>query len=605
MADLKTVIQRIKDRADIVDHVGRVVVLKKQGNRLWGCCPFHQEKTPSFTVRPQTGTFHCFGCGVGGTVIDFVMQSERLPLMDAVEKLAKEYAIEMPERRFAAPTPTDAEEALRRDIEAANRAALEFYRQALAERRNPLANNYLPERGLTPEIIEQFQIGAALDDWNALTDHLLRNGYTEDLLVEGGLSVRSEKGSLYDRFRHRLIFPILDQHGRVAGFGGRALVKDDRTPKYLNSAETAVYKKSRLLYALNIAQEPIGKLGHAILCEGYMDVITMHAFGFPQTVASLGTAFTPEQARLLKRHTSRVYFLYDGDAAGQKAMLRGGEALLGAGLDTRVIELPAEDDPDTFLRRDGAEALRARIASAREFIDFAIAAHLRDVEQDTLSGQAELVERIAPFLRAMKSDLMREGSLTRLLKHTPAIPREAVLRLVDRAPRTWEGEREGSSAPGESSPAAVPAFDSLERALLKVMVESEGALEVVRAQLRHEWVGDVRLEPWVFGLLDAVEPVRAILSQLESSQEWPGERDIIYEILAWDCPVSRDPVRDAEEVMLRLHERHRLRITQELIERIEQTMDEESRNRLMAAYHEEHLQRHAHTKGRLRVQRRR
>ena len=373
---IKDIARQVKDQADIVAIVGRHVPLKKAGTSYRACCPFHKEKTPSFHVVPAKGIFHCFGCGAGGSAIDFVMRTERMEFMEALRLLAGELGIEIP----APGGPQDEEardaaEKHRRSLQSAMEFALDWFRGNLTSRRNAVAADYLEQRGIAPEIAEAFQLGAALDGWAHLADAARAKGFSEELLTEADLCIRHEqRGTVYDRFRHRLIFPIFDHRGRPIAFGGRQLADDPTSGKYINSAETSLYKKGRTLYALNVAQKAISDSGHAILTEGYMDTVMAHQFGFPQAVASLGTALTPEQARLLKRYANRVYFLYDGDAAGQKAMLRAGESLLGAGFDARVIILPAEDDPDTFLRREGPEALRGKFENAREYFDFALEA---------------------------------------------------------------------------------------------------------------------------------------------------------------------------------------------------------------------------------------
>lgn len=612
--DLRDVVQRIKEQADAIDIVGRVVTLRKSGGRFWGLCPFHPEKSPSFCVRPERAAYHCFGCGAGGSMIDFVMKTEHLEFLDAVKKLARELRIEMPEFRPEEAAARDEEDRRRRDIEAANVRALKFFREALAAARNPLANEYLPKRNLTPELIEKFQLGAALDEWSALGDTMLREGFSQQLLADAGLITIRENGSITDRFRNRLIFPIFDHNNRVVGFGGRALVKDERTPKYLNSAETALYKKSRLLYALNLAWKPIQEAGHAILCEGYMDVVTAHAAGFTNAVASLGTALTPEQAKLLRRFTGRVHFLYDGDDAGRKAMLRGGDSLLAAGLDTRVITLPPEDDPDTFLLREGPEPLRERIRDAREFFDFALDHHAAQLDLRTIAGQAQLVESMAPIIRIVTSELLREAAITRLQTRVPGIPRQAIANLIAKAPKEPSPRLEAQpSQNGDAPPldedgspfedAAARPPDRLERGILKLMIESEEALEFVRARLHHEWLSDLRLEPWIFWFLDRDEPADALLAEVETNAEAPADRTLLNEIVAWEVPLSKEPLRDAEELLLRIAERHRLRIARELLERFPELGTEEERARLLAAYHAEHRQRHDATAGRLRVRR--
>lgn len=606
--DLKDVVRRIREQADLLDVVSRQVTLKRISGRYWGSCPFHAEKTASFSVRPEAGHFHCFGCGTGGDVITFIMRTENLSFIETIRKLAGELRIELPNMRSVPIEERDAEEKLRKDIENANNYALKFFRRALETRANPKANDYLPERGLGPDMIERFQLGAAPEAWSTLSDAMLKDGFSEGLLVEAGLSVRSEKGHLYDRFRHRLIFPIFDHNNRAVGFGGRALESDDRTPKYLNSAESPLYHKGRMLYALNVAGKPIQESGHAIVCEGYMDVITAHAHGFTMAVGTLGTALTPDQARLLKRFTSRVHFLYDGDNAGVKAMLRGGEALLAAGLDTRVIVLPKEDDPDTFLRREGPEPMRARVKSAQEYFDFAVAERSKEFDAQSLAGQAQLIESVVPLLRAMKSEVMREGAMTRLLQRVGGIPREAIARMVARTeqprhdappPFAYDGESEGEAP-------APRRMDLLERGLLKLMLESEGALDFVRnhADDHCAWFEDERLLPWFMTLVHSEGSADGVVESHVLQDTLPAPREIISELVVWDAPISKHPISDAEHLIARLEERHRLSITSQLLQELSMLPHDEM-ERILRVFHHESRARMDSTGKQLRLSKRR
>jgi DNA primase len=382
-------------------------------------------------------------------------------------------------------------------------------------------------------------------------------------------------------------------NGRICGFGGRQLTKDDKSPKYLNSAETILYKKSHILYALNLAKDRVHETGYAILCEGYMDVVMAHAYGFDQAVASLGTALTREQARLLKRFANKTYFLYDGDSAGQKAMLRGGEPLLESGFDVRVLPLPAEDDPDTFLRREGADALKAKLNEADEFFDFALKSHSQTLDLQSLAGQAELVERLSPILVAMRNDVMREGAILRLLKRLGGLPREAINQILDRKKKD-AARRSGESREGLPEEAAqtpeirgAPPLDSLERNLLKVMLESSDALNMIRMHLHFDWIADDRLADWIFFLNDHHEYVQTLLDDVEVSGDYPGDQRILTSIMAWDHPLG-DPVETAGELLRRLHERHQLSLTRQLLNMIdEKQVQGEAADRLLMALHHE------------------
>jgi len=310
-----------------------------------------------------------------------------------------------------------------------------------------------------------------------------------------------------------------------------------------------------------------------------------HQYGFSQTVASLGTAFTEAQARLLKRFASKVYFLYDGDSAGQKAMLRGGEALLAAGLDTRVIRLPPEDDPDSFLRREGPDALSERIASAGEYFEFAVDLHASELDATSLAGQAELVERIAPLLLAMRNEVQREAALGRLLARLGGLPREAVLRQIDRR------RRRAADAPTDPTAPAVRAIpvDPIERYLLKLMLESYEALEIIRRELVEAWLSDPRLEPWILFLLGSHDDAATMLADAEMSGEPPpGDRSLVTAILADVQPLG-DPEHAANQILARLKRRHHTQVRSHLVEDLRRSIGDggEPTERLLASIQEE------------------
>lgn len=618
--EFREIVRQIKERVDIVELVGRQVALKRAGASFKGLCPFHNEKTPSFNVVPAKGIFHCFGCGAGGTVIDWVMRTDRLEFIEAVERLAGELGLEIPRTGSYSPEQASAAREHRETLRSACEEAAEYFARQLKGQKNPLATAYLPQRGIPHEMVESFQIGAALDAWDGLLKALARKGFSDELLVDAGLAVRSEKGSVYDRFRNRLIFPIHDHNGKICGFGGRQLDKEDKGAKYINSPETELYKKSQLLYALHLAKEPIARSGYAIICEGYMDVVTCHQHGHTEAVASLGTAFTRDQAKLLKRFAKRVFFLYDGDKAGQSKMLEGGLPLLEADFDVRIISLPPEHDPDTFLRAEGGKALYELMGKAEEFIDFAIRRHAQGLDLKALGGQAELVERIAPVINALRNEVMRAGAVSRVLARLGNLPREAVENIVREQARKTELEEKRRQErdqpadeddnegppPTDSSSAqayhAAPPPAGLERRLLKLMIECAEALELVRSRLRHNWVIDHRLAPWIFFLNDHEGTADDLLQAVEVLEGFDGERNVLSEIIAWSVPQLGCTQQAAEEVLLLLHERHQQELTGDLLRMIsEKQFSDEAARKLLNAYHAEHQARIKNAGARLRT----
>ncbi len=352
MAFDRAFLDELNARCDIVDVVGSYVQLKKTGGRYFGLCPFHNEKTGSFCVTPDRQMFHCFGCGMGGGAITFVMHAEGMTFPDAVHFLADQVGLAVPE------TQADPREAQHRkrlfelSVEAAR-----FFRSQLWLPENAKTAAYFLNRGLSRKTMNRFGLGYAPDSFSALINAMAEKGFSKDELVAAGLASKNDRGNIYDRFRNRVMFPIIDVRGQVIAFGGR--VMDDSTPKYLNSPETTIFHKSRNLFALNLARKT--KSDYFILAEGYMDVIALHQAGFDSAVASLGTALTEEQVRLISRHTGKIVISYDADGAGQKAAQRAIDLLKKTDLQIKVLRIPGAKDPDEFIKAKGADAYRRLI----------------------------------------------------------------------------------------------------------------------------------------------------------------------------------------------------------------------------------------------------
>jgi DNA primase len=357
-------IEKIKDSTDIVAVVGEYVQLKKAGSSWKGLCPFHREKSPSFIVSPSRGSFHCFGCGKGGNVLTFLMAVENLPFPEAVKTLAQKAGIPLP--KVEHDEATDARERERARIWAINESAAKFFQAHLNSTEGATARSYLQKRGLNESDSLALGLGWAPAGWETLKHAATKSGYKPEEMVAAGLLVKNEeKGSIYDKFRDRVIFPVRDTFGRILAFGGR--IMGDGEPKYLNSPETIVFKKGECLYLLDAAREKIREKGTTLVVEGYFDAIALHLHGFQNAVATLGTALTREHARLLKRYAPEVVVLYDADAAGQAAAKRGIEPLLSEGLRTRVLTLPDAKDPDEYLQKHPKEDLAALVEGAPDF----------------------------------------------------------------------------------------------------------------------------------------------------------------------------------------------------------------------------------------------
>lgn len=338
-------------KTDIVAVASDYVALSPKGGRFWGCCPFHNEKTPSFSVQSEKQMFYCFGCHAGGGVIHFVMEAERVSYVEAVKLLAQRAGMELPDE--VNDDRLKAERAYKDRLYAACKEAARFYHGQLKSDAGKPAQVYLQKRGVTGSIAARFGLGYALDTWDGLLTYLAGKGFGQKELVDAGLAIPSKKGNgAYDAYRDRLIFPIISAAGRVIGFGARTMKKGEE-PKYINTGDTPIYNKRNNLYALNMQKGKRG--GDLMMVEGYMDVISLHAAGIENAVASLGTAMTPQQARLIKRYADRVYLCYDGDDPGQAATLRGLEVLGAEGVDPRVIVIPEGMDPDDYVRKRGKQ----------------------------------------------------------------------------------------------------------------------------------------------------------------------------------------------------------------------------------------------------------
>ncbi|MDT8438984.1 MAG: DNA primase [Wenzhouxiangellaceae bacterium] len=405
-------IEQLLERVDIVDVVGSRVPLKSAGHEFKACCPFHDEKTPSFYVSPQKQFYHCFGCGAHGTAVGFVMAYDGLEFPAAIEELASMAGLEVP--RDEARPADDAQKREREALHAALEAAQAFFRSRLREA--PAAGDYLDGRGLDAATIEEFGIGYAPDQWSALVDRLQQRGFDEAALERAGLASRTRNGKLIDRFRNRIMFPIRDRRGRAIAFGGRALGEDG--PKYLNSAESPVFHKGRELYRLFEVRRG-GLPEQLLVVEGYMDAAALWQFGFHDAVATLGTAVTADHLELMFRATSLAVFCFDGDAAGRRAAWKGLETalpLMRANRELRFLFLPEGDDPDSLVRREGADGLRARLDRAVPLSQFLFDELGRSLDLATPDGRARLVALAEPLLARLPegpfSELMR-GELAR------------------------------------------------------------------------------------------------------------------------------------------------------------------------------------------------
>ncbi|MEW6399621.1 MAG: DNA primase [Bacillota bacterium] len=475
-------LDQVRARSDIVDVLGEYLDLKKAGKNYAGLCPFHPDRRPSLSVSPERQMFYCFACGAGGDVFAFVMKREGLPFLEAVRLLARRAGIPWPERHL-----TPAEEARarhRRRLLDALALAADFFAARLQGIEGARARTYLGQRGIGEETVRRFGLGYAPASWDALVKFLGRQGFAEQELAESGLAVPRETGGVYDRFRHRLMFPIWDVHGQVIGFGGRAL--DDAEPKYLNSPESPVFQKGSTWYALHLARETIRREQQAVVVEGYMDVIAAHQAGFASVVASMGTAFTREQARSLQGYCPAVVICYDADAAGQSATWRSLEILRDLGMRVYVAALPEGHDPDSLIRREGREALARVLEQALPLVQFRIEAASR--QATTVEGKLQAVANIIPVLADLSSPVEREEYVREAARRL-GVSEDALwqeLRAYGRQRRRHKGQgvRERIAEMNESGRS--PALVKAEEMLVRLMLEDPGKVERVQVRISAE-----------------------------------------------------------------------------------------------------------------------
>lgn len=393
-------LQEIRDAAPIEEVVGQYVRLERRGKNLVGLCPFHPDTRPSLTVSPEKGIFYCFGCHTGGNVISFVMHFHKLGFAEAVSELARRYGILLSTRELG---PEEGRRARKRELFLdLYREAHRFYEAQLEGSGGQRARDYLARRGLTPEVVRQYRLGYAPEGWDSLRRHLQSRGLPLEAAAEAGLLAPRADGGFYDRFRDRVIFPIFDRQERVVAFGGRSL--GEAEPKYLNSPESPIYSKGRLLFGLPQAKEAVRSQDLALVVEGYLDLLALRVHGVDPVLASLGTALTREQVRLLKSLVSRVVLVFDGDEAGVRAMCRAFPLFLQEGLPVRVIALPEGLDPDSYVHRHGPRLFSDPWETAQPWLAFLLD-HLQSVHGPAIEGRLRLVEALKPYFQAMAEPL--------------------------------------------------------------------------------------------------------------------------------------------------------------------------------------------------------
>ncbi|MUK42108.1 DNA primase [Aliivibrio fischeri] len=534
----RSFIDELLNRHDIVDIIDARVKLKKQGKNYGACCPFHNEKSPSFSVSQEKQFYHCFGCGVHGNAIDFLMEFDRLEFVEAIEELASMLGLDVPREQrsgFNAPSsgPTANSEQKRSLYDLMGNIS-QFYRSQLKSAANIHAINYLKDRGLSGEIVQKFGIGYIADEWELVKNNFGRDKASQDALVSGGMLIESDNGRRYDRFRGRVMFPIRDRRGRVIGFGGRVI--GEGTPKYLNSPETPIFHKGKELYGLYEALQAYKDLPQALVVEGYMDVVALAQYGVDYAVASLGTATTGDHMQLLFRQTSTVVCCYDGDRAGREAAWRAMEQALpylNDGRQLKFMFLPDGEDPDTYIRQYGKEAFEQEVANAESLINFMFRTLVDQIDTSTREGKAKLTTLAVPLIDKVPGGTLRLYLREQLGKTLGIMDESQLQQLIS---------KQGAVEP---------------KRIAQPEIKRTAMREVITLLLQNPELA--QLVPDLESVKEIPLPGLSLFLQLLEScrhnphittglllEHWRGDKNekLLSRLAAWELPIDQDNIQD-------------------------------------------------------------
>ena len=524
------IIQKVKDQNDIVDVISETVKLKRAGKYYSGLCPFHHEKSPSFTVTPEKQIYKCFGCGEAGNVITFIMKNKNLSFLDAVKFLAERANIPIIYTNGKDGNVVDPREKMYKiNVEAAR-----YFFGNL--RKSSKAISYFQGRGISDSTVKRFGLGFSLDNWNGLLNYLKTKGFTELDMLSAGLIIKSEKGNYYDRFRNRAMFPVFDYMGKVIGFGGRVL--DDSKPKYLNSPETQLFKKGTNLYGLNFAiKNDIGRT--IIIVEGYMDCISLHQYGITNAVASLGTALTENQAKLLKRYAEKIIISYDADVAGQNATVRGMEILRNQGFDVRILTVPQGKDPDEYIRSNGREAFVKLMNDAMPLIDYRLKKAKEGIDFNNPEAVASYAKRAALVVKDL-NPVEKDIYIKRVSEETRIKEQSIYDLLNNEMQKNVNNSSEMNNVNNFGQKLFLePAYMKAERNILKFMLNDEESMSNVTKIINKDELvleGHKKIFQLIIDSTDKsnesrIKHIEANCDDIDSSSEWVKicELDLIYE----------------------------------------------------------------------------
>ena len=508
--DLENIIEQIQSKLDIADIVGSYIPLKRAGRNFKACCPFHHEKTPSFVVSPVKGIYHCFGCGAGGDMISFVMKHESLEFMEALRILADKAGVDLSDMKGGF-RPSHGKGSATSGLYRINELAASYYNAVLVgSSKAASGRKYLAQRGLNAESVSLFKIGYSSAEWDIFLKFAKSKGISETVLEKAGLIIPGKNESFYDRFRNRVIFPIFDIRSKIAAFGGRVL--DDSLPKYMNSPETEIYVKGRHLYGLNFAMDEIRKKDYAVVVEGYLDLILPFQNGVKNIVATLGTALTIEQIRLIKRLTHNVVIIYDADEAGQAASLRGLDLLVSEGLFVKIACLPEGMDPDSYVRQYGSDKLLKVIESAHNLFDYKLKLLLGRFNPAESEDKTKIAAEMLPTIKRIENEVLRADYIKRLSK-TLFISEDALLEELSKVKLDYSylGEDKIIRHENKIRPA--------EKIIVSLMMEDPAIAQEVKAVLQKEEF----TSPDMRRIID-------VIYQMLDANNTPNERKVINQI---------------------------------------------------------------------------
>ncbi len=541
------IINQILDRVDIVEIISGYIPLKRAGRNFKANCPFHHEKTPSFMVNPDKQIYHCFGCGVGGNAVNFIMRQEKMEFPEAIEMLAKKTGVELPRQELRVSLTSS----LNQQIYKINELAVSFYHDNLCRlpQAKP-AREYLEKRKIDLPTVKKFQIGFALEKWEDILNYLRDKGFSLSLLDKAGLVVAKEDSSgFYDRFRNRIIFPIFDVKERPIAFGARILETAD-TAKYINSPETPIYIKGNNLYGLNFSKDAIREKDFAIIVEGYLDFISPFQAGCENIVASLGTALTEAQVRILRRYTKNVVMLYDADSAGELATLRSLDILLEEAMNVKVATLTSGFDPDSFVNKFGIESFKERIKQAKDLFDYKLELLLSRFSHKEIEGKAKIAAEILPTINKLPNAVLRYGYLKKL-SEVLAISEEALLIELNkiRKPKVYYPSRENP----EAIKPVVQNCSVTEKMVLKLLLAENKFIEQYRDKLDLSDFQDPCIKEIINTLCDCVSQGEKIAPH-KLINRFAGRiaPQAISELCAYDDLVAPDREKALEQCLNRL-----------------------------------------------------